>query len=120
MRENRILCPLGNQLQEMGMSKGRRDSKDFLYRFTNSELLNPDEIEEIESKIGYQTFVKNENTIHFNSSQFFVKDSNIQDVGSYVWTPYLNIKSEYRNNYGFTNDEEYESVSVTYIDLDEL
>lgn len=77
MRENRILCPLGNQLQEMGMSKGRRDSKDFLYRFTNSELLNPDEIEEIESKIGYQTFVKNENTIHFNSSQFFVKDSNI-------------------------------------------
>lgn len=77
MSENRILCPLGNQLQEMGMSKGRRDSKDFLYRFTNSELLNPDEIEEIESKIGYQTFVKNENTIHFNSSQFFVKDSNI-------------------------------------------
>ena len=55
-----------------------------------------------------------------NFSERFVKDTNIQDVGSYVWTPYLNIKSEYRDDFEIYDDEEYASVSVPYIDLDEL
>ena len=55
-----------------------------------------------------------------NFSERFVKDKNIQDVGSYVWTPYLNIKSEYRNDFEIYDDEEYASVSVPYTDLDEL
>ena len=55
-----------------------------------------------------------------NFSERFVKDTNIQDVGSYVWTPYLNIKSEYRDDFEIYDDEEYASVSIPYIEKDEL
>lgn len=55
-----------------------------------------------------------------NYSERYIKDKNIQDVGSYVWTPYLNIKSEYRDDFEIYDDEEYASVSVPYIDRDEL
>ena len=53
-------------------------------------------------------------------SSDYLKNVNIRDVGSYVWTPYLNIKSEYRDDFEIYDDEEYASVSVPYIDLDEL
>ena len=55
-----------------------------------------------------------------NFSERFVKDTNIQDIGSYVWTPYLNIKSEYRDDFEIYDDEEYASVSIPYIEKDEL
>lgn len=55
-----------------------------------------------------------------NFSECYVKNKNITDVGCYVWTPYLNIKSEYRNDFDIYDDEEYASVSVAYTDVDEV
>ena len=55
-----------------------------------------------------------------NRSSDYLKNTNINDVGYYVWTPYLNIKSEYRDDFEIYDDEEYASVSVPYTDLDEL
>ena len=42
-----------------------------------------------------------------NFSERYIKDKNIQDVGCYVWTPYLNIKTEYRDDFEIYDDEEY-------------
>lgn len=55
-----------------------------------------------------------------NFSERYIKDKNINDVGCYVWTPYLNIKSEYRDDFEIYDDEEYASVSVPYTDINEL
>lgn len=66
MRETRILCPLGNQLQEMGMTKGKESAKLFLYRFTNSELLHPDLVQAAQMKAGYYAFANNNATIELD------------------------------------------------------
>ena len=55
-----------------------------------------------------------------NFSEGYIKDRNIQEIGCYVWTPYLNIKSEYRDDFEIWDDEEYASVSIPYADRDEL
>lgn len=55
-----------------------------------------------------------------NFSEGYIKDRNIQEIGCYVWTPYLNIKSEYRDDFEIYDDEEYASVSVPYTDINEL
>lgn len=55
-----------------------------------------------------------------NFSEQYIKDKNINDVGCYVWTPYLNIKSKYRDDFEIYDDEEYASVSVPYTDINEL
>ena len=75
----RILCPLGNQLREMGISKGRKDGRDFLYRFTNSEFLLPEQIQRMELDEGYGAFINGQDVISFESSKFFVleKDSTV-------------------------------------------
>ena len=52
MCEKRILCPLGNQLQEMGMTKDKEQAKLFLYRFTNAEMFHPDVIPNKQMKQG--------------------------------------------------------------------
>lgn len=49
----------------------------------------------------------------------FIKKVNIPKYGEYVWTPYLNIKEEYRNKYDIVDPEEYASVTVWVCDLDE-
>lgn len=49
----------------------------------------------------------------------FIKKINIPEYGEYVWTPYLNIKEEYRNEFDIDEDEEYASVTVWVCDLDE-
>ena len=49
----------------------------------------------------------------------FVKKVNIPEYGEYVWTPYLNIKEKYRNEFYINEDEEYASVPVWVCDIDE-
>ena len=56
-------------------------------------------------------------TKYYNAD--WLKNLNIMDYASYVWTPYLNIKSEYRNDFYIYDDEEYASVCLKYIDVDE-
>ena len=63
-RENRILCPLGNQMQEMGMTAKRKTARLFLYRFTNCELLHPDLIFTAQMQAGYRAFYNTEASIN--------------------------------------------------------
>ena len=49
----------------------------------------------------------------------FVKKVNIPEYGEYVWTPYLNIKEKYRNEFDIDENEEYASVTVWVYDIDE-
>ena len=56
MRHRKVHCILGNQLQEMGISKGRTPSRDFLFRFTTLELQHPNLIEELQLDLGYQAY----------------------------------------------------------------
>lgn len=59
MRHKKVHCILGNQLQEMGVSKGRAPSRDFLFRFTNLELQHPYLIEKAQLDLGYQAYAAN-------------------------------------------------------------
>lgn len=55
-----------------------------------------------------------------NFSERYVKNKNITDVGCYVWTPYLNLKSEYKDDFEIYDDEEYASVCIAYADINEI
>lgn len=57
LNAKKILCPLGNQLKEMGMSHGRKSSKNFLLNLTNITLKLPFQIKEDELEIGYRAFI---------------------------------------------------------------
>lgn len=70
MRERRIFCVLGNQLEEMGTARARGDARNFLFRFTNAELKTPSQIKNMQLKIGYQSFVKNTPLITFEATKF--------------------------------------------------
>lgn len=74
MRDKRILCPLGNQLQEMGMTKDREQAKMFLYQFTNAEMLHPDVIQNKQMELGYRAFSGDNQAIIFDKSTAFKED----------------------------------------------
>lgn len=57
-------------------------------------------------------------TKYFNAE--YLKDTNICDVGVYVWTPYLNIKDEFKNDFDIFDDEEDAYVSLDLISVDEI
>ena len=67
MREKRVLCALGNQLEEMGTSRAREDARNFLFRFTNVELKTPSQVKNIQFKAGYQAFAENAPTTTFDA-----------------------------------------------------
>ena len=79
MGENRIFCVKGNQLEEMGMSSGREQGKDFLYRFENLELNSPFTIEQMELDIGYQAFINDATQINIGSN-LFLKENKCFDL----------------------------------------
>lgn len=79
MREKRILCVLGNQLEEMGTSRAREDARNFLFRFTNAELKAPFQIKNMQFKAGYRAFVKNELTSIFYATEIVEKDMRISN-----------------------------------------
>ena len=68
IREKRVLCALGNQLEEMGTTCAREDAREFLFRFTNAELKMPSQIKNIQLKFGYRAFAENESIIIFDVS----------------------------------------------------
>ena len=73
MQEKRVLCALGNQLEEMGTSQEREAARSFLFRFTNAELKTPSQIQKMQLKSGYQAFVKNDSTSIFSVSDIVEK-----------------------------------------------
>lgn len=74
MQSGKLLCPSGNQLQEMGMSHGKKDAKRFLLSFTNAWLKLPDEIKEDQLAIGYQAFIAQNPWIGLREDMIFDKD----------------------------------------------
>lgn len=66
MDKNKVYCALGNQLQEMGMSRGRKDAKNFLFRFTNLELRHPYLIEKAQLDLGYRAYVEQSTSIEID------------------------------------------------------
>lgn len=71
MRKNRILCPLGNQMCEMGMSQQRKPARDFAYRFTNAKMFEPSAIQNMQFDIGYNAFINNECILYFKAEDIF-------------------------------------------------
>lgn len=82
MRGKKILCPMGNQLQEMGMTKEKEPAKQFLYRFTNAEMLHPDVIQHKQMELGYRAFTNGDNAIVFDKSTAFKADK-------YSFSPFI-------------------------------
>ena len=74
MRNNKILCPLGNQMIEMGVSLPRERARNFLYNFTNMQFREPYFAEKTQIDIGYQAFLKEETIIDFCSSSYIEED----------------------------------------------
>ena len=71
VREKRILCPLGNQMQEMGMTAERKVARLFLYQFTNCKLLHPDLVFTEQMKVGYRAFSNAETPIQLGTDTVF-------------------------------------------------
>ena len=63
MKEHKILCPYGNQLQEVGMTEKRKSARNFLFQFTNDRFLPPECIYNNQLHAGYQAFSRQENII---------------------------------------------------------
>ena len=74
MREKKIICPMGNQLQEMGMTQEKEPAKRFLYRFTNAEMFHPDVIQYKQMKLGYRAFTNGDQAMVFDRSTAFKED----------------------------------------------
>ena len=73
MREKRILCVLGNQYEEMAATRAREVAREFLFRFTNMELKAPEQIKNMQLKMGYRAFVKNAPLCSFDLSSIIEK-----------------------------------------------
>ena len=76
MEKKKILCPLGNQLKEVGMSEGRKEGRSFLFGFTNAELLSPEMVENEEMHLGYNAFKNNTPYFEFDDNFIFEEDIN--------------------------------------------
>ena len=83
MKNNKILCPLGNQMVEMGSTKNRSNARSFLNRFTNSELYLPNEIYNSQLDVGYYSYIEQKSNILFQLSDIF-SNTNKQTYGVYV------------------------------------
>lgn len=74
IRQRKILCALGNQMIEMGISSKRRKARDFLYSFTNICFFEPYILERMELDQGYQAYMDEEEIIEFNFDCIIEKD----------------------------------------------
>lgn len=79
-QEKRILCARGNQLEEMGASKSRKDGREFLHRFTNVGLKLPFQIRKDQLESGYQGFASNDTIITFNAVEIIEKTIGVNNT----------------------------------------
>ena len=66
MRKRKILCPNGNQIEEVGMTENRKIAREFLFSYTNIDFLHPDCIYNNQLKTGYKAFINNEECVNFD------------------------------------------------------
>lgn len=71
MQSEKIICVLGNQMEEMGVAKDRHIARNFLYKFTNAEWFLPDKINSTQLDAGYNAFVNDSESILFKAGDFF-------------------------------------------------
>ena len=71
MQSNSILCPIGNQLVEIGLTKNRNDTKSFLRCFTNSKLHLPNQIYNAQLDLGYYSYRKKDSQILLQANDIF-------------------------------------------------
>ncbi len=71
MKNNKILCPLGNQMEEMGITKKRSNARVFLNTFTNSKLYFPEEIYNRQLDVGNNSYIEQKTNILFQASDVF-------------------------------------------------
>lgn len=74
MQHRKIHCVLGNQLQEMGISKGRAPSRNFLFGFTNLELQHPYLIEKAQLDLGYRAYAEHCPSVEFDIGMITERD----------------------------------------------
>ena len=79
MLKNRIICVLGNQMEEMGTSEKREDARNFIFQFTNAEFMPPHLIWKKQQDFGYRAFIGNLAQIEFNISHIIIKSITVRD-----------------------------------------
>lgn len=75
MQSKKILCPLGNQLVEIGLTKNRNDTKLFLTRFTNSKFYLPDQIYNAQLDLGYYAYRNKDPQILLQANDIFENEN---------------------------------------------
>lgn len=98
MRRELIICPVGSQQDEIGVSKKRQGVEEFLQRFTNAEILTPYEIKQLQLDAFYNAFKNSIPTIELSSEKVLKEEHSISGlkirVISYSSADVLNAKKE--------------------------
>lgn len=74
MKHNLIICPSGNQHDEIALSETKKENEEFLFRFTNSELLDPVEIKNKQTARFFEAFQKRAYEVQLSSSEVLARD----------------------------------------------
>ena len=107
--KKKILCPLGHQLIEMGISEKREKARNFLYSFTNAQLQEPEIIEKEELDFGYQAYCNEQPTMVFDAEFVIEKDKNpasqfnVHVTPIYKKTKLERLKAEKKNTVNLLN-----------------
>jgi len=98
MRRKLIICPVGSQQDEIGVSKKRQGAEEFLQRSTNAEILTPYEIKQLQLDIFYNAYKNSNPTIELSSIKFLREEQSISGftirIVSYSSDDALNEKKE--------------------------
>lgn len=89
MSSNKIICVLGNQMEEMGSTPKRGKARDFLYGFTNAIFYEPLEVEKMQIHRGYNSFINSETAINFDSKSIFEKNHCLQNSSIQINIPII-------------------------------
>lgn len=87
MKSKRIICVLGNQMEEMGATQNREKSRKFLYKFTNAIFLEPFKVENIQTRYGYNAFINRKTEIEFSSADVFQEPCRVRDSSIEILLP---------------------------------
>ena len=96
MKNRKLLCPLGNQLEEMAMSKKRKYARDFIFSFVNSTLYDPYLVEKSQMDTGYEAFLNGKSSIALDAKCYF-QDACCEGKRDFVIQVYTNYTQEKLN-----------------------
>ncbi|MEN6635712.1 MAG: hypothetical protein ABFC56_07680 [Clostridiaceae bacterium] len=98
MRRKLIICPVGSQQDEIGVSKKRQGAEEFLLRFTNAEVLTPYEIKQLQLDTFYSAYKNSNPNVELSSEKVLREEHSISGfkirVVSYSSADVLNEKKE--------------------------